>query len=237
LNPTNLARQFQAALELQNPPVALTFLDEAPEGVAAPPAPAPSACTFWREAETGTFYAAARDHYQCPVGSMVMGFELPEDIQRRLGELVGGMCERQYISADEPPRIPVVKNSHAGILYGPLADAEGIPDVVLLWVTPRQAMLCNEAMGTADWTAGFPVTTGRPGCAALPVVMAEGTPCLSFGCAGMRTFTGIGDDCMLVAIPGSQLEAFASALGKTVAVNSQMTDYYLAEQQRVSSGG
>lgn len=237
MNPAALARTLQADLGLLNPPVALTFMDQPPQGAAAPPTAVPSACSFWRDAERGTFYAAARDHYECPVGSMVMGFELPEDIQQRLGEVVGGMCERQYLAPGEPPAIPVVKTAHAGILYGPLAETEGVPDVALLWVTPRQAMLCNEAIGTADWTAGFPVTTGRPGCAALPVAMAEGAPSLSFGCAGMRTFTGIGDDRMLVAIPGSELEAFAAAIGQATAVNAQMTDYYKGEQQRVSGDG
>lgn len=233
---TDTARQLQSDLGLRYPPVALTFLNEAPEGVAGPPGPAPSACSFWRTAEQGMFYATARDHYQCPVGSMVMGFELPEDVQQRLGEVVGGMCERQYMSGDEPPKIPAVKTAHAGILYAPLADATSPPDVVLLWATPRQAMLCNEAMGTADWTAGYPVTTGRPGCAALPLAMAEGAPALSFGCAGMRTFTGIGDDYMLVAVPGAALAAFAAAISAVVAVNSQMISYYKDEQQRVADG-
>lgn len=231
---TDTARQLQSDLGLRNPPVALTFLDEAPKGVAGPSGPLPSACSFWRAAEHGMFYATAQDHYQCPVGSMVMGFELPEDVQQRLGEVVDGMCERQYISGGEPPRIPVVKTAHAGILYAPLADATSLPDVVLLWVTPRQAMLCNEAMGTADWRAGYPVTTGRPGCAALPLAMAEGAPSLSFGCAGMRTFTGIGDDHMLVAVPGAALAVFAEAISAAVSVNSQMISYYEAEQRRVS---
>jgi uncharacterized protein (DUF169 family) len=233
---TDIARQLQSDLGLHNPPVALTFSDEPPENVAAPPGPVPSACSFWRAAERGTFFATAHDHYQCPVGSMVMGFELPEEVQQRLGDVVGGMCERQYISIGEPPKIPVVKSAHAGILYGPLAESTSPPDVVLLWVTPRQAMLCNEAMGTADWTAGYPATTGRPGCAALPLAMAEGAPSLSFGCAGLRTFTGIGDDQMLVAVPGTGLTAFAEAIGNVVAVNAQMTAYYKDEQQRVDGG-
>jgi uncharacterized protein (DUF169 family) len=236
MSSTDTARQLQADLGLRYPPIALTFFDVAPEGVAGPSGPAPSACSFWRAAEQGTFYATAQDHYQCPVGSMVMGFELPEDIQQRLGEVVGGMCERQYLSGDEPPKIPVVKTAHAGILYGPLADATSTPDVVLLWVTPRQAMLCNEAMGTADWTAGYPVTTGRPGCAALPLAMAEGAPSLSFGCAGMRTFTGIGDDYMLVAVPGTALATLAEAISAVVSVNSQMISYYEEDQRRVSGG-
>lgn len=231
---TDTARQLQSDLGLRNPPVALTFLDEAPEGVPGPSGPVPSACSFWRIAEQGAFFATAEDHYQCPVGSMVMGFELPEDVKQRLGEVVGGMFDRRYLAGDEPPNIPVVKTAHAGVLYAPLADAPGVPDVVLLWVTARQAMLCNEAMGTADWTAGYPMTTGRPGCAALPLAMAEQAPSLSFGCAGMRTFTEVGDGYMLVAVPGAVLSAFAEAVSAAVAVNAQMNSYYADEQRRVT---
>lgn len=233
----DMASRLEANLGLRNPPVGLTFVDEAPAEAAVSPGPRPSACSFWRDAERGTFYAPAQAHYACPVGSMVMGFELPGEVQQRLGELVGGMCDKQYLSAGEPARIPVVKTPHAGIVYGPLAASSGVPDVVLLWVTPRQAMLCNEAMGTADWTAGFPVTTGRPACAALPMAMAEGAPGMSFGCAGMRTFTEIGDDRMLVAIPGTALADFTAALDRIVTANSQMTDFYLGQRERIASGG
>jgi uncharacterized protein (DUF169 family) len=235
VNSADLARRLQDDLGLTHQPVALAFVDAAPEGMAVPPGPAPSACSFWSAAEQGTFYAAAGEHFNCPVGSMVMGFELPEEVQQQLGELVGTMCAKDYLSADEPPKIPVVKTAHAGIVYGPLGEATD-PDVVLLWVTPRQAMLCNEAMGTAAWTTGVPATTGRPGCAALPLAMAEGSPSISLGCSGMRTFTEIGDGLMLIAVPGSRLGDFADALRQTVGINGQMDEFYAASKQRVAGG-
>jgi uncharacterized protein (DUF169 family) len=226
---------LQDALGLEIPPVALTFVDEKPADLPVPAVEHPSSCSFWRAAETGTFYASASQHFNCPIGSMVMGFELPEEVQSRLGELVGGMCEQRYLSADEPAQIPAVKTRHLGIVYGPLAETAGTPDVVLLWVTARQAMLCNEAMGTAAWTTGYPTTTGRPGCAALPLAIAQDAPTMSFGCAGMRTFTGIPDDRMLIVVPGDQLAAFAKAIAETVAVNARMTDTYREQRARLAS--
>ena len=68
------AQRLSTLLSLQNPPIALAFVDQPPEGVAQASKPVPSACTFWRQAEQGTFYAAAAQHFNCPVGSMVMGF-------------------------------------------------------------------------------------------------------------------------------------------------------------------
>lgn len=229
-----LASRVQTGLGLEHPPVALTFVDAPPADLAGPARVAPSACSFWRDAERGTFYASAAEHFNCPIGSMVMGFELPQEVQQRLGELVGAMCEGSYLSADEPARIPAVTTPHAGIVYGPLADSRSTPDVVLLWVTAKQAMLCNEAMGTASWSAGPPTTTGRPGCAALPLAMAQDSPTLSLGCIGMRTFTEI-DDRMLIAVPGSRLESFVDALSTTLAANTQMLGFYEAQRDALAA--
>jgi uncharacterized protein (DUF169 family) len=133
-------------------------------------------------------------------------------------------------------QIPVMKTSYAGILYGPLASVTAPPDVVLCWVTARQAMLCNEAMGTAAWTAGSPVMTGRPGCAALPLAVGQGSPAISFGCAGLRTFTGIDDGRLLIAVPGSALQSLVDALERTLDANAEMLALYEAERDSLAAG-
>lgn len=233
---SKLAERIITSLKLDLPPVALTFVNEAPDGVPAPPREVPSACSFWRDAEQGTFYASAVQHHNCPIGAMVMGFSLPAEIQQRLGELVTGMCEQNYIDEKEAASIPTVNRQHIGIVYGPLAESSNSPSVVLLWVTARQAMLCNEAVGAANWTTPSPVLTGRPGCATLPVAMADATPALSLGCAGMRTFTGIGEDRMLLAVPGSELESFVDAIEKAVGTNALMLDYYREQRGKFPVG-
>ncbi|MFI0486737.1 DUF169 domain-containing protein [Actinomadura sp. 9N215] len=229
------SRRITDTLGLATPPITLTFAAEAPDGVSGPSREVPSACTFWREAEKGTFFATAEHHYNCPIGSMVMGFPLPEEVQKNLGEVVTGMCEQNYISPDEPPKIPVVADQHAGIVYGPLSECVARPDLVLLWATSRQAMICNEALGAASWLSGSPTVTGRPGCSALPLAMDQGHPTISLGCAGMRTFTGIGDDRLLFAIPGQALEEFTEAVEKTHRVNQHMIGYYKEQQQKVAA--
>jgi uncharacterized protein (DUF169 family) len=236
MNYPELTRRVVDLLDLGTPPITLTFVDHAPEGVPGPPADAPSSCSFWRQAEQGTFYASAKDHGNCPIGAMVMGFALPEDVQQQIGKLVGDMCDCHYISPDEPSRIPSVQAQHAGIVYGPLAEAAATPDVILLWADPKQAMLCNEAMGTASWTAGGPSITGRPGCAALPIAMQTGGPAMSFGCAGMRTFTEVSDDQLLIAIPGQELEKFVAAFEEINAANNQMLDFYQGQRALFRDG-
>jgi uncharacterized protein (DUF169 family) len=222
-----IAQDLANKLGTSLPAVALAFVSAPPSGVATFTDVVPSACAFWRKAESDVFFAPAESHFNCPIGSMVMGFDLPKSVSDELMELVGKMTACGYVGGDEPAKIPVNKKKAAGILYGPLAEFPVEPDAVLLWLTPAQAMIWSEAAGGADWAGSAPTTVfGRPGCAAIPSAVGGANPSLSFGCAGMRTFTEISDDRMLAVIPGVKLDAFAQSLVKTRGVNDAMDGFY-----------
>ncbi|MBV8819166.1 MAG: DUF169 domain-containing protein [Acidobacteriaceae bacterium] len=224
---TDVAEKIGAMLGLATPPVALSFVEGPPEGIATTEQAVPSACSFWRVAETGLFYAPADKHFNCPIGSMTMGFDLPPEVQQNLMGFVQMMTGNGYIAADEPPNIPTVKKQSGGIVYGPLKDFPFEPDVVLCWLTPRQAMLYNEAVGQAHWTEHAPSTPlGRPACAALPTALNSAQPQLSMGCTGMRTFTDISDDRLLVVLPGAKLSELLQSLEATIESNGKMQEFY-----------
>jgi uncharacterized protein (DUF169 family) len=168
-------------LSLTLPPVAVAFRDQAPDGVANAERPVPSGCAFWRAGEMDVFYATAHQHFNCPVGAMVMGFELPSHIQNELGITVETMCEVGYFDPAEAASLPLVRSGRKGAVYGPLADISVDPDVVLMWLTPAQAMLFSEAAGTVAWTGGQLRVSGRPACAALPLALNAQEPRLSLG--------------------------------------------------------
>lgn len=230
-----LSERLSTALGLSIGPIALTFTDNPPDGIASPSRVVPSACGFWRLAEQGVFYAPAEAHDNCPVGAMVMGFPLSDTLRTQLGELVTSMCECMYLSSDEGDKIPAVAPSAAGILYGPLADLPTDPQVVLFWLTPHQAMLFNEASGTASWAQGSILSTGRPACAAVPSALSASAPVISWGCAGMRTFTEIPDDRLLAAVPGTRLESFLDDLDRVVASNDTMRTFYEGRKASLDS--
>ncbi len=227
------AEELTSKFGLTSPPVALSFVEAAPESLPTFDREVPSACSFWRAAEAGVFYAPAEKHYNCPVGTMTMGFDMPEEVQQNLMGYVQLMTGSGYISPEEPAHIPTVKKKKGGIVYGPLAQFPNAPDVVLLWLTPRQAMIYNEAIGNSRWTEdSAPHVLGRPACAALPAAFERSQPQLSMGCAGMRTFTEIGDDRMLVALPGKNLAEFLEALEKTLQANGVMQAFYNERKSR-----
>jgi uncharacterized protein (DUF169 family) len=227
------AKRLADLLSLGNPPIALTFVDKPPEDIVHANKPVPSACAFWRQAELGTFYASAEHHYNCPIGSMVMGFDLPPTVNDQLGGLVRSMCDARYLSMDEAAKIPNAGRNSVGIIYGPLSEFPLDPDLVVIWVNVAQAMLYSEAAGRAAWTGAHMEVTGRPGCAALPRALHSNLPGMSLGCAGMRTFTEISDDMNLAVIPGTALAGFVDALQETVDSNATMRSYYSARKAAI----
>src|SRR5579885_1566306 len=103
-----LSRQLTDALKLETPPVALRFVQEPPAGIRQFRGEVPSACTFWRRAEQGTFYADAPAHFNCLIGTHTMGLPMPEEKGPELMALIGQMGSNQYFDATEVPHVPTV---------------------------------------------------------------------------------------------------------------------------------
>jgi uncharacterized protein (DUF169 family) len=231
----SLATDIRALLELETPPVALALMAERPASVPTTTAVSPSACGFWRYAETEVLYASAEQHFSCQMGAMVMGFSLPQAITDQLGGLVESMCAAGYLAPDEAAKVPAVTSPPTGIVYGPLGDIPVAPHAVLLWLRAKQAMLFNEAIGAAAWTTESVRVGGRPGCAAIPIATESGTPTLTLGCSGMRTFTEISDDRMLAVVPGDRLVWFVDRLRVISQANAEMLDYYRKRKAEVAA--
>lgn len=210
-------------------PVGLAYVADRPASVPAFDGEAPTACSFWRKAEEGVFYAADTQHYGCPIGLMTQGFEVPAPQMQELMDMVGEMCSASYIDESEVAFIPKVKKEPKGIVYGPLGSLPVEPDVALFWATPQQAMLLQEAAGGATWaqqpgSGSF----GRPACGALPIALESGHATISLGCAGMRTFTEIPADRLLIAVPGPMLAGLEAKLQTTLTANEHMLGIYRA---------
>lgn len=60
---------------------------------------------------------------------------------------------------------------------------------------------------------------------AIPAAMAGGVTA-STGCIGNRTYTGIGNDELYMAIPGKDLEQFCEVLATIVSANAILSEYH-----------
>jgi len=223
----SLAQALTSLLGLAHPPIAIATASAVPEGVPLFKGISPSSCSFWVSAEKEVFAVPDLDHMNCPVGAMVMGFNLTAQAQAALNGGLELMCSVGYIKPEEAQHIPSLEKKAPVVIYGPLAGFPVSPQIVLLWIQPSQAMLLREATREAEWKSDIASTVfGRPACAALAVASNTGSVALSFGCSGMRTFTGVEPSLMLAALPGPLLASLEESLTKAFQANCSMQSFY-----------
>jgi uncharacterized protein (DUF169 family) len=213
-----LADQLTRQLELDMPPVQVSYLEEAPGGVEQHPGGVPSVCTFFAFGAEKPFYAALPQHEDCEVGAFVLGVPPAGDVGTRLMSTLGKMESVGYLNPGEAASVPHNDRPPKFVAYGPLGSLPMPPTGVLLFASPKSAMLAVEAAGSG--TDAKPVTmNGRPMCAIMPI-LNHGTPVgVSLGCTGSRIYTDIGANRMVVGIRGDHLARFAEKLGRVVEAN------------------
>jgi uncharacterized protein (DUF169 family) len=225
LNYKELEDQFARTLRLARRPVAVTFGETAPAGVAKFSGAEPSSCSFWRLAAEGrTFYTVPGDHYNCPVGSYTLNIALPEDRAPELDQTLQLMTGIGYIEMKDVPGIFRCPGTPVIVTYAPLGETPVDPDVVLFAGRPASIMLLEEAAQRAGVAAQLPMF-GRPTCMAIPAALAKGTVA-SAGCIGNRIYTGLGDDELYVVIPGIDLERIAGEVETIVAANATLAEFH-----------
>ena len=224
----SVATQLAELLELRRQPVAVAFLEKAPDGVAAIEEPAPSGCAYWKYAADGrTFYTLASDHYGCPIGAHTHGIDLPEETAQELQGLIGTMVELQYLDPDEVAGIPQLQGKFGVAVYAPAADAGFDPDVVIVSGTAKQMMLLAEAAQSAGVACDSSMV-GRPTCAALPTVIQSGRSVSNLGCIGNRVYTEMEDDELYFAFAGGQLEPIVEKLEIITNANRELEAFHRA---------
>lgn len=217
-----------ALLGLRKSPIAIGYFDELPPGVPRwSGGSVPAGCMFWQRAWDGAaFYTVPADHHNCAVGAYTHNMPLPAERAQELEATVGFMVQNKYLDMAEVPGIPTMAKSPAVVAYAPVDAGAFPPTVVLVAAKPAQAMLLYEAALKAG--AGNPLLNvlGRPGCGVLPLAANGQTSALSFGCKGNRTFTGLPDEELYVAVPGDRWDAVVARLAETIRANQAMGGYY-----------
>jgi uncharacterized protein (DUF169 family) len=222
------AHNLQKMLGLSRPPVAVTFLDKPPAGLSRIESAGPSSCSYWKLASEGrSFYTEASDHHNCPIGAHTHGVDAPPEVKKELEGVVSTMISLGYLRAEEVPGIPRRDAPFGVAVYAPLEQAQGEPDVVLVAGNVRQVMLLSEAAGAAG-------LMGRPTCAALPQSMKTGQGVASLGCIGNRVYTGLTDEEMYFALPGSQVKAVTEKLATILHANSELEKYHTQKRAAIS---
>lgn len=237
-DPRSLAEALSRALHLAVPPIAISFGSEAPAGVPAfdepmsAPTPdgrsgrVPAGCVFWVRAAERAFTTAPEDHGNCSVGRVTHGLATLDEVAGN-GD-VAALLDSGWVDAEAVAGIPAVSERPGAVTYGPLSEASGHPDVVLLRVNGRQLMVLSDAL------PGLRIE-GKPQCHIVALAKEHGEAAASVGCALSRARTGMRPDEMTFAFPGTRLAEVVDAVERTAAVDTVVAKYAAEDARRFGS--
>lgn len=235
-----LAVELQSLLNLQTPPLAITFTQQEPEGVSryqsTMPAPAadgrtgavPAGCVFWMKAVDRTFTTCEEDHANCSVGSVTHGFKTTEDVGGCLD--VATLLQSGWVTMEMVPHIPVVKTHYNCVTYGPAELSPIEPDVVFMRVNAKQAMVMSDALPDLRYE-------GKPQCHIIAIAKEQNEVALSVGCMLSRVRTGMPNTEMTCAIPATRLGEVVERLRQTCKADTAVATYAAEDSSRFSAPG
>lgn len=227
MNRSDLGNKLHNLLDLQYPAVAIAFMDKPPSGVAQVKSPEPASCSYWKLASDGeTFYTTTEHHQNCTIGAYTHAVKLTPDKSEELRATLTQMISSNYLEEQEIPWISHRSEPFEVAAYSPLRESPFDPQVVLIRGNAKHLMLLTEAAGRAG--VGGESIMMRPTCAVLPHAIQTEHATPSFGCVGNRVYTGLDDNELYYAIPGSQLERVVAELEKIVSANNKLQEFHKA---------
>jgi uncharacterized protein (DUF169 family) len=224
-------------LHLSRPPIGIAFRYTAGEVASAerfhskPPPPTPdgrtgavaAGCVFWLKATENSFSTTAEDHGNCSVGSYTHGFRALEEVADKAD--MAALFESGWVTAADIPKIARIKQRPESVIYGPVADLPIAPDVVFMWMSAKQAMILDDALGGVRFE-------GKPQCHIIAIAKEEGVPAISVGCMLSRVRTGMSNNEMTCAIPATRLQHVVDALRRNAATERSVAGYAAADAAR-----
>lgn len=232
-----LADRLAGTLHLTTPPIAITFSDGPPSGVAAfdapmaEPAPdgrtgrVPAGCVFWVHATARAFTTVAADHGNCSVGSFTHGLKTADEVAGNgdVAALVSsGWAPETLLSV-----LPAVTGSPSNVTYGPVGSYPGDPDVVMIRLNGKQLMVLSDAEPDL-------MIEGKPQCHIIALARERQAVAASVGCMLSRVRTGMPSTEMTCAIPGGRLAELVERLERTNSVDSVVAQYASEDATRFS---
>lgn len=213
-----MVKELNELLGLKGSPVAVKLVenaDEIPDGYKKMDEKKRH-CEFVQDARLkgNKGYATSEEHL-CKGGAGVMGIEtLPESVATGSMYYKLGNFETAESALETVNAIPKARENNYASIYAPLESAEFDPDVVVLILTPKQALKVSQSLLRKK---GGRISSDYSGiqslCAdAVTAVKERGIPNMTLGCNGSRKFAQIADEEVIIGLPPENLEDIVEAL-------------------------
>ena len=232
----DLSERLISTLQLAIPPVAIRFTNRPPARIPRPKAAVPAGCAFWERGASEAVVTAASDHRFCPVGLHTHNISgAPQSQADDLRDALAAMQGLDYVRSEEVAALPVRRTSTSHVIYCPLADAAGKPEVVLLFAHASQGLVLSEALTRID--GAMPVAMGRPACALIPQVANGTRSAASMGCCGARAYLDVlSDDIALWGLHGDKIEQYVAEIETLAKANAMLTRFHERRRTDIESG-
>ena len=229
------ASLLTTCLDLQQPPIAISFSASVPGAVKEHSGRVAAGCRFWEDGAREAFVTSAGDHQLCSIGVYTHNLEPSPAQQTDLRDALQVFAKLDYVTAADLASIPVLAERPKHITYAPLASSPLPPDVVLLFVNASQTLILCEAVQQVEQQNA--PAMGRPACAVVPQVMNTGRAALSLGCCGARAYLDVLSDGIAVfAIPGAKLEAYVLRIEALAKANEVLSSFHTIRRRAVEAG-
>ena len=213
-----LGEKLNEFLKLENEPVAITWSVEEPQNVEKEEAKS-SFCTKLNKAMKGEMFYATKEEEGCMGGARYSGFkdlsEYPANVQSGAFMIPRGLYKD----------IPAVQRSResekyinpgifSAIVFAPLNKAVFKPDVIFMVCNAKQGMelLHANAYDSGEHGIGADAAPVCSSMAATPYMTGKVT--YGFGDVAARKNMDIGQDEIMVSIPGNSLSRIVSNFGE-----------------------
>ena len=232
---TRVASELTRDLELDSPPVGISYLDQPLAGTERLEQAAPSVCTYFAQGRSRSLQVAQSLHEECEIGAFVLG-EKPEGAWgERLKTTLKSMEEEGYLLPGEAGSIPHNPQAPEWVSYAPLGAGPGEVSAALLFVRARALMYVLETAHRLGGPWSPPPMVLRPMCSLVPL-LRQGKPlAISVGCAGSRIYTEMGDGEMVVGLRGDALRSFHRELRRIRAANEAVREENQRRKDRSGS--
>jgi uncharacterized protein (DUF169 family) len=230
------ARTLEDSLQLSLAPVAVSFRDTVPEGVAMFQGKVPAGCVFWEKAAREGFATSAADHDLCSIGVYTHNLKDPSpNYESELQTVMQVLGELEYVRPADMSHIPFLERRAKYVVYAPLAGVSFDPDVVVVFADARRSLILAEAAQQVEM--GIPPAMGRPACSAIPQAVNSGRAAMSLGCCGARAYlNALSDDVAIWALPGSKASQYAERVRVLAKANALLGRFHQLRREDVEAG-
>lgn len=235
MNNSASATTLTQSLKLALPPIAISFAQTLPPGIDLFQGTAPAGCQFWQIAADRVFATVPGDHELCAIGTFTHNLAGTPAHEADRADALKVFADLGYVRPEDLAVVPVLRERHAYVIYGPLAQLPIAPDLVMLFVQPGQQLILSEAVQQVEgqWMPAM----GRPACAIVPQALNSGRAALSLGCCGARAYLDqLTPDVALYAVPGANLDAYVARIAALAQANQVLTQFHQLRRQDVEAG-